>query len=144
MVSTPDELIVGFPYSTLPKVTGEPMFDDLKIKSRLLNANAMSVSSDEGGGRHGHLGITMTNVEYYFIATDVFLPPQNPGPTATIMPGMTGIHIAEMGRLHTTVTRIHRTYNNVDQAFKKIIIDTFEDQYLNALSDEIVGYTNCT
>jgi hypothetical protein len=25
-----------------------------------------------------------------------------------------------------------------------MIIDVFEDQYLNALSDEIVGYTNCT
>jgi hypothetical protein len=32
----------------------------------------------------------------------------------------------------------------VDQAFKKMIIDAFEDQYLNALSDEIVGYANCT
>jgi hypothetical protein len=32
----------------------------------------------------------------------------------------------------------------VDQAFKKMLIDAFEDQYLNALSDEIVGYANCT
>jgi hypothetical protein len=32
----------------------------------------------------------------------------------------------------------------VDQAFKKMIIDAFEYPYLNALSDEIVGYTNCT
>jgi hypothetical protein len=32
----------------------------------------------------------------------------------------------------------------VDQAFKKMIIDAFEDQYLNALSDKIVGYANCT
>jgi hypothetical protein len=54
-----------------------------------------------------------------------------------------GVHIAEMGRLYTAVTHTYRTYNNVDQALKKIIIDTFEDQYLNALSDEIVGYANC-
>jgi hypothetical protein len=32
----------------------------------------------------------------------------------------------------------------VDQAFKKMIIDAFEDQYLNALSDQIFGYANCT
>jgi hypothetical protein len=52
---------------------------------------------------------------------------------------MMGVHIAERGRLHTAVTRIYRTYNNVDQAFKKMIIDAFEDQYLNALSDKIIG-----
>jgi hypothetical protein len=49
-----------------------------------------------------------------------------------------------MVRLHTAVTRTYRTYNNVDQAFKKMIMDAFEDQYLNAISDEIVGYENCT
>jgi hypothetical protein len=32
----------------------------------------------------------------------------------------------------------------VDQAIKKLIIESFKDAYLNALSDEIVGYANCT
>jgi hypothetical protein len=32
----------------------------------------------------------------------------------------------------------------VDQAIKKLIIEAFDDAYLNALSDEIVGYANCT
>jgi hypothetical protein len=86
----------------------------------------------------------MTNAEYFAVTTDVFLPPENPGPAATIVTGMTGVHVAEMGRLHTAVARIYRMYNNVDHAFKKMIIDAFEDQYLNALSDKIVGYANCT
>jgi hypothetical protein len=86
----------------------------------------------------------MTNTDYFAVATNVFLPPENSGPAATIVAGITGIQIAEMGWLHTAVTRTYRTYNNVDQALKKMSIDTFEDQYLNALSDEIVGYANCT
>jgi hypothetical protein len=32
----------------------------------------------------------------------------------------------------------------VDQATKKLIIEAFDDAYLNALSDEVVGYANCT
>jgi hypothetical protein len=144
MASTPDALISGFSHSTLPKVTRKPPFKDLKIIPRLLNANAMRFSSYKGGGIHGHLGIIMTNAEYFVVATDVFLPPENPGPAATIVAGMTGVPITEMGRLHTTVTRTYRMYNNVDQEFKKMFIDAFEDQYLNALSDEIVGYANCT
>jgi hypothetical protein len=39
---------------------------------------------------------------------------------------------------------VYRTYHNVDQAIKKLLIEAFDDAYLNALSDEIVGYANCT
>jgi hypothetical protein len=39
---------------------------------------------------------------------------------------------------------VYCTYHNVDQAIKKLIIESFDDAYLNALSDELVGYANCT
>jgi hypothetical protein len=84
----------------------------------------------------------MTNAEYFVVTTDVFLPPENLVQAATIVTGMMGVHIAEMGRLHTAVTRIYGTYNNVDKAFKKMFIDAFEDQYLNAISDEIARHFN--
>jgi hypothetical protein len=78
--STPDELIAGIPHSPLSKITREPTFEDLKVIRRLLNTHAMSVASYEGGGRHGHLGIIMTNEKYFAIAVDVFPVPVNPGP----------------------------------------------------------------
>jgi hypothetical protein len=142
--STPDELIAGFPHSSLPKVTGEPTFEDLKVIRRLLNTNAMSVASYEGGGRHGHLGIIMNNEEYFAIAVYVFPVPANPGPSAAVVAGMTAAVIAETTRRHREATQVYRTYHNVDQAIKKLIIESFDDAHLNALSDEIVGYTNCT
>jgi hypothetical protein len=80
--STLDELIAGFPHSSFPKVIGEPTFEDLKVIRQLLNTNAMSVASYEGVGHHGHLGIIMTNEEYFAIAVDVFPVPNNPGPSA--------------------------------------------------------------
>jgi hypothetical protein len=61
--STPDKLIAGFPHYSLLKVTGEPTFEELKVIRRLLNTNAMSVASYEGGGRHGQLGIIMNKEE---------------------------------------------------------------------------------
>jgi hypothetical protein len=39
---------------------------------------------------------------------------------------------------------VYHTYHNADQAIKKLIIESFDKPYLNALSDEIVGYANCT
>jgi hypothetical protein len=142
--STPDEIIAGFPHSSLPKVTGEPTCEDLKVIRRLLNTNAMSVPSYEGGGRHGHLGIIMNNEEYFAIAVDVFPVPANPGPSAAVVAGKTTAVIAETTRLHREATQVHRTYHNVDQVIKKLIIEALDDAYLNALSDEIVGYANCT
>jgi hypothetical protein len=88
--SNQDELIAGFPQST-----GEPTFEDLKVIPRLLNTNAMSVASYKGGGRHRHLGIIMTNEEYFAIAVDVFPVPNNPGPSAAVVAGMTAAVIAE-------------------------------------------------
>jgi hypothetical protein len=43
--STLDGLIAGFPHSSLPKVTGEPTFEDLKAIRRILHTNDMSVAS---------------------------------------------------------------------------------------------------
>jgi hypothetical protein len=39
---------------------------------------------------------------------------------------------------------VYRTYHSVDQAIKKLILEAFDNAYLNALSDEVVGYANCT
>jgi hypothetical protein len=39
---------------------------------------------------------------------------------------------------------VYLTYHNVDQAIKKLILEAFDDAYRNALSDEVVGYANCT
>jgi hypothetical protein len=117
--STPDELIAGFQHSSLPKVTGEPIFEDLKVIWRLLNTNAMIVASYEGGGRHRHLGIIMTNEEYFAIAVDIFPVPANPGPSAAVVAGMTAAVMAEITRLHREATHVYRTYHNIDQAIKK-------------------------
>jgi hypothetical protein len=144
MASTPDKLIAGFPHSSLTKVTREPTFEDLKVIRRLLNTNAMSLASFEGGGRHGHLGIIMTKEEYFAIAVDVFPVPNNPGSSTAVVAGMTAAVIAEMTRLYREETQVYRTYHNVDQAINKLIVESFDDAYLNALSDEIVGYANCT
>jgi hypothetical protein len=114
MASTPDELIVGFRYSSLPKVTREPTFEELKVIRRLLNTSVMSVASYEGGGRHGHLGIIMTNEEYFTIAVDVLPVPNNPGPSAAVVAGMKAAVIAETTRLHREATQVYRTYHNVD------------------------------
>jgi hypothetical protein len=57
---------------------------------------------------------------------------------------MTAAVIAELTQLHRDATQVYCTYHNVDQAIKKMILEAFDDAYLNSLSNEVVGYANCT
>jgi 6-pyruvoyl-tetrahydropterin synthase len=86
----------------------------------------------------------MTNEEYFSIAADVFPLPNNLGASPEVVAGMTAAVIAELTRLHREATGVYRPYHNVDQEIKKLIIEAFDDAYLNAVSDEVVGYENCT
>jgi hypothetical protein len=104
----------------------------------------MSVSSYVGGGRHGRLGIIMTNKEYFASAANVFPVPDNPGASPEVVVGMRAAVITELKRLHREATQVYRTYHNVDQAIKKLILEAFDDAYPNALSNKVIGYANCT
>jgi hypothetical protein len=75
---------------------------------------------------------------------DVIPVPNNHGPSAAVVADMTAAVIAETTRLHREATQVYSTYHNVYQAIKKLIIKSFDDTYLNALSDESMGYTNST
>jgi hypothetical protein len=70
--------------------------------------------------------------------------PNNPEPSAAVVAGIMAAVIAETTQLHREETQVYRTYHNVDPAIKKLLIESFDDAYRNALSDEIVGYANCT
>jgi hypothetical protein len=65
---TVEEIINGFPNPVLPKIDNETTFQYMQVKTRLLNANSISIPSMEGGGAHGHLGIIMNQIEYAAIS----------------------------------------------------------------------------
>jgi hypothetical protein len=48
----------------------------------------------------------MTNEEYFAVAVDVFPIPNNPGPSAAVVVGMTATVIEERTRLHKEATQV--------------------------------------
>ena len=80
---------------TLNPITSTPTHETMKILQTELNANAMSVPSENTP--FGHLVLTMTPVNYLLKTTDPFDPPNNPGIGLTIAPGVTA----------PTITQVH-------------------------------------
>ena len=77
-----------FIHPTLTTVHGEPTYSSLKILKQELKANASRVTSDLGGGAHGHLVLVLTPAEYQTISALSYLHPVHPG-IFTILPGTT-------------------------------------------------------
>jgi hypothetical protein len=67
----------------------------------------------------------MMNDEYFALEMEVFTAPENTGATYVHADNATAARIAEANRAHKEATRVYRTYNNVGQAFKKLIIYAF-------------------
>jgi hypothetical protein len=67
----------------------------------------------------------MTNDKCFALSMDVLTAPDNPGATPLHPENATAARIAEANRAYTESIRLYHTYHNVDQAFKKLIIEAF-------------------
>jgi hypothetical protein len=113
-----EEIINGFPNPVLPKIDNEPTFEDIQIKTHLLNDNAISITSMAGGGAHGHLGIIMSHVKYAAVSKSPWVEPFNPNDITIIPPGTNAVDTAQLALMHDECRRIYTNRINVDQALK--------------------------
>ena len=58
-VKTPDEYVQGFPHKRLPTIDVEPTYITIKEAHKCLSANASTIKTTLGGGRH---------VEWYYVS----------------------------------------------------------------------------
>jgi hypothetical protein len=119
---TVKENINLFPNPVFPKLHHESTFEDKQVKTRLLNANAISVPSMSGGGALGHIGIIMTQVEYAAISAAPWVETFNTG-AIPIIPAVTNAADAsQIARMHDKCCRIYTSRINMDQALKRIML----------------------
>ena len=68
-----------FEYQTLPKIHGEPDYEQLKSLKDKLKTNATKIPSELGGGGYGHLGLVLSPTEYANITATPYVRPLHPG-----------------------------------------------------------------
>jgi hypothetical protein len=118
-VMTVEALLAGF--TDLPRVSGEPTFEDIAIARQHLNQYCMNIQSYDDGGNHGHLGLVMTPVEYIMQIPGVtgYIRPPKPDATATIPAEATPVAAQNLILAHAKKRRAYRLATNVDNACYK-------------------------
>jgi hypothetical protein len=56
---TAESILGRFTYQTLPRIVGVPTYASIQLLVNDLKANAASISSELGGGKLGHLALTV-------------------------------------------------------------------------------------
>jgi hypothetical protein len=139
----------NFPFPALtPFATDRqpPSHTSILLLQRELNSNAMSVHSNDGGGLHGHLTLTVTPQRYAVIAgaANLFPVPVAPPTVPVINPAGTQVQISEAVQQHTEQVRAFNRYHDTDKALVRAIIAATPTKYIETLADAELGFANIT
>ncbi len=66
----------------ITKIDGQPTDEDMNQLTQELRAMLATVTTTNGGGDHGHIGMILDNLEYASFSTssNSFIVPKNPSP----------------------------------------------------------------
>lgn len=138
----------NFPFPILTPFASDrspPNHASLLVLQRELNANAMSVHSNRGGGQHGHLALTVTPERYLeLVPLEPFHVPRAPPNEPMIPEGAQGAEIAELVRRNHMRLRDFQVYHDTDKALVRAIIAATPGTYIATLSHPELGFAQVT
>ena len=126
-----DYVDIYFEFPTLTKIHGEPTYETLTTIKDKLRSNATSVTSDLGGGAHGHLGLVLTLAEYAVVSAAPYVRPVHPG--ALAIPAGTAQHEAtRLRHEHREAIKVFRETIDVEKALMKQLVAAINAKYIKA------------
>jgi hypothetical protein len=137
----------NFPFPILTPFATDlspPTHTTLRVLQKEINANAFSVHSNEGGGQHGLLPLTIPAARYLAVANVVFPAPAAPPISPVIAAGASSAATGEAVRQHQESVRVLQRYHDTDRALVRCIIAATSSTYIEALPDDEFGYAMVT
>jgi hypothetical protein len=98
----------------------------------------------------GHLGLIVSDAAYAIIAPTrengpvLWTSPIDPGCALEVLDQGMAAQLSAVRHSWEEAVLTYRTFNTVQQALKKQIINVFEPMYLDILNDDMVGFANIT
>jgi hypothetical protein len=139
-------MIFNFPHQDLTPMESNtrPTPRAVRILRTEVYANLCSVSSNLGGGGHGHLGMVMPPAEYQGISIGgvAYVPP----PGAPQVPVFTGTAAVVAGQQENYQRELQdwEQYRELHAQIKAQMIKVIPKSYISVLSHAQLGYANTT
>ena len=84
MVALIHKILEAMPQSSIPPIIGQQTYSSIHEIHQYLSSNAVSIQSNLGCGTLGLIYLTLLPTVYATLSATLFVPPPNPGTTATI------------------------------------------------------------
>ena len=127
-----------FEHPRLTKIHGEPSFDTLKPFRNEIKANLASVSSELGGGVHGHLGLGFRDEDYDNIAPGTpYVRPLHPGAAPEV--GATQHDTIRMRDEWKDKIKLFREVTDVEKTIIKQIVEAIDEKYIKSIRDRVTN-----
>ena len=139
-----DDIVSKFPIKTLPRIDGEPTYENINEMMQILYANAATLQSTMGGGTHGHIGLIMKPELYRTLSNIPYTIPVDPGPIPSYTPGSSGLARQQVNNEFEEAKRIFENHYNMDLALKALIIEAVDVVYLEEKRDRYTGFLSVT
>eukprot|EP00957_Ditylum_brightwellii_P002842 218544-Ditylum_brightwellii.AAC.1 len=137
--SVVDNVQANFSHSVLPQIMGKPNYESLYHIHKLTTENALFVSTELGGGNHGHLALIIPPAVNQTTAGTAFPPPHHPGPVpVSTRQFMTNAEIDLLKETHWVQVQQFEWYHNTDKALKQQLPKAVDENYTKALKQNMI------
>ena len=131
-----------FPHPVLTPITDRPTTDEVNLLKRQVLANLLAITSDVGGGAHGHAWLGLDDAAFTAMTGVAPIVPIHPGPLPVYANGTSQPTIIAGNRVYDNNMLRFQTYQAIRSAVRSQILAAVPPTYYNTLEDAIFGYAN--
>jgi hypothetical protein len=127
----------------ITKIDGQPMDEDLNLLTKELTNATGSVTTQNGGGEHGHVGMVVEEAKYITFSRNAerFLVPKNPGPYPTSVDPDRIIRERQIAEHKAEVVE-YETYLGVENYLRSMIVKSPDNEWLAEVESKTMGFNH--
>jgi hypothetical protein len=127
----------------ITKIDGQPKDEDLNLLTKELTNAAGSVTTQNGGREHGHVGMVVNNAEYVTFSKNGmrFMVPTNPEPYLTTINPDKVIQEQQITE-HKAECIEYETYLGVENYLCRMIVKSIDHEWLAKIESETMGFNH--
>ena len=125
------------------KIDGQPVDEDLNLLTKELTNAAGSITTQNWGGEHGHVGMVVEDADYITFSRngDKFLVPTNPGPYPASVDTNAVVRERQIAEHNAKIVE-YKTYLGVENFLCRTIVKSIDHGWLAKVESKTMGFNH--